>query len=299
MNAPILSMLINHRNTEPISFHVPGHKRAKDWPATEGSGLNEDMLRTLERYVDLDVTELSSTDDLHDPSGAILEAQQLAAACFGAEETCLLVGGSTSGNMAMILGTCSPGDLIIVQRNVHKSVLNGLILAGAKVVFLHPYIEEGSGLAIMPPLLAVQEALDLYPEAKAVFLTNPNYYGLCMPLDAYSHIVHEAGAVLLVDEAHGAHFGQHPRFPGSALQGGADGVVQSTHKTLSAMTMGAMLHMQGSRIDRSAVKQALTMLQSSSPSFPILASIDAARAQLSRYGSDWFDAWFRGSRQHP
>ncbi|MGU3474034.1 aminotransferase class I/II-fold pyridoxal phosphate-dependent enzyme [Paenibacillus sp. D51F] len=290
-NIPLLAMLNSHTARNPVSFHVPGHKGGTgsktvlDHAGAENSG----NAQWLDMVMAIDVTELASTDDLHDPSGAILEAQLLAAECFGAEETSFLVGGSTSGNMALIIGTCLPGDLILVQRNVHKSVLNGIQLSGAKAVFLAPEMNEHTGIGSVPSLRTIQEGLALYPEAKAVFLSNPNYYGLSADLRPYADYIHEAGAVLLVDEAHGAHYGLHPSFPGSALQAEADGVVQSTHKTLSALTMGAMLHMQGERLDRSSVKQALTMIQSSSPSFPILASLDAARAQVGIYGENWFE----------
>ncbi|WP_246029314.1 aminotransferase class I/II-fold pyridoxal phosphate-dependent enzyme [Paenibacillus humicus] len=288
---PLLTMLNSHIAGNPVSFHVPGHKggeRNKDVLVHVGAQSSRNA-QWLDMVMEIDVTELASTDDLHDPSGAILEAQLLAAECFGAEETSFLVGGSTSGNMALIIGTCLPGDLVLVQRNVHKSVLNGLQLSGARAVFLTPEMDRQTGIGLVPSLRTIQDGLALYPEAKAVLLTNPNYYGLSADLRPYADYIHEAGAVLLVDEAHGAHYGLHPSFPGSALQAGADGVVQSTHKTLSALTMGAMLHMQGERLDRSSVKQALTMIQSSSPSFPILASLDAARAQVGSYGEKWFE----------
>ncbi|GGG87305.1 lysine decarboxylase [Paenibacillus radicis (ex Gao et al. 2016)] len=237
----------------------------------------------------LDTTELSATDDLHHPEAAIAEAQQLAAACFGAEETCFLVGGSTSGNLALLLGVCDPGDIIIVQRNVHKSVINGLKLAGARAVFIMPQIDERTGIATLPSLASVSQALAQYPEAKAVFVTNPNYYGMSTRLGPYADFIHAEGKMLLVDEAHGAHYGFHPLLPESAVGAGADGVVQSTHKTLTALTMGAMLHMQGERLPRAAVRQALATVQSSSPSFPIMASLDISRAMIERHREGWFE----------
>ncbi|MGK9254750.1 aminotransferase class I/II-fold pyridoxal phosphate-dependent enzyme [Paenibacillus sp. D9] len=297
---PLLTMLNFHTAGNPVSFHVPGHKGGtggKETVLDHADSQNSAYPQWLDMVMKIDVTELASTDDLHDPSGAILEAQLLAAECFGAEETSFLVGGSTSGNIALIIGTCLPGDLVLVQRNVHKSVLNGLQLSGARAVFLAPEMDKKTGIGSIPSLRTIQEGLALYPDAKAVFLTNPNYYGLSVDLRPYAEYIHEAGAVLLVDEAHGAHYGLHPSFPGSALQAGADGVVQSTHKTLSALTMGAMLHMQGERLDRSSVKQALTMIQSSSPSFPILASLDAARAKVGIYGENWFEPGLQAAKR--
>ncbi|WP_027086741.1 aminotransferase class I/II-fold pyridoxal phosphate-dependent enzyme [Cohnella panacarvi] len=280
--APLYEALAAHAGLRAHSFHVPGHKQQEE-SYDPGSAA---FYRAL---LPLDVTELADTDDLHHPQGPLAEAQRLAAQCFGAEETSFLVGGSTSGNMAMILGTGSPGDLYIVQRNVHKSIVHGLMLAGARAVMLAPQLDSLSGLAVIPPESSIETALQRYPEARGLILSTPNYYGMVSSLDRIVRLAHERGVPVLIDEAHGAHFGFHPAFPESALRAGADVVVQSTHKMLSAMTMGAMLHMQGDIVDREAIKQALRMVQSSSPSFPILASLDLARRQLHTSGAAAFE----------
>lgn len=199
------------------------------------------------------------------------------------------MGGSTSGNIALLLALCEPDDMIIVQRNVHKSVLNGLRLAGARAVFLSPQIDVHSGLATIPSIEQVKEALILYPEAKAVFLSNPNYYGMGVKLGPYAQAVHDHHIPILVDEAHGAHYGFHPSFPRSALSEGVDAVVQSAHKTLPTLTMGALLHVQGDRIPIPSLRESLAMIQSSSPSFPILASIDISRAMIDTLGPALFE----------
>ncbi|GGD99320.1 aminotransferase class I/II-fold pyridoxal phosphate-dependent enzyme [Paenibacillus nasutitermitis] len=286
-HAPLYKALINLYDSNPGSYHVPGHKYGQSLDMLKE--LDPDAFHIFKTIMALDVTELSVTDDLHSPAAVIAEAQNLAAMTFGAEQTFFLIGGSTAGNLAMILASCNPGDTIIVQRNIHKSVLNGLMLAQAKVVFLSPQTDPVSGLHIIPELSDVAEALTRYPETKAVFLSNPSYYGRSVDLHLYAELVHEHNCLLLVDEAHGAHYGQHPSFPVSALQAGADAVVQSTHKTLSALTMGAMLHVQGSSIDRDAVTSALTMIQSSSPSYPIMASLDIARAMIDVFGPSLFE----------
>jgi arginine/lysine/ornithine decarboxylase len=188
----------------------------------------------------------------------------------------------------MILGTSKPGDLFIVQRNVHKSIIHGLMLAGARAVLLPPFIDPISGLATVPSEALLDEALIRYADAKAIIVCTPNYYGMSSNLKPLVELAHKRGLPILVDEAHGPHFGFHPAFPISALQAGADVVVQSTHKMLSAMTMGAMLHMQGDRIHKPSVKQALRMIQSSSPSFPLMASLDLARQQLHNAGEAAF-----------
>ncbi|MGG4141994.1 aminotransferase class I/II-fold pyridoxal phosphate-dependent enzyme [Paenibacillus algorifonticola] len=297
VHAPLYEMLLKHAESQPVSFHVPGHRYGKAFrlgkPQQEGEGQEpvfiKEMKETFAAIMKLDVTELSATDDLHHPEGAIAEAQSLAARCFGVEESFFLVGGSTSGNLAMLLAVCEPGDYILVQRNVHKSVINGLKLAGARAVFIMPQIDEPTGIATQPSLAQVKMTMDLYPQAKAVFLNNPNYYGMSVNLQPYAEAIHQCGMLLLVDEAHGAHYGLHPKLPVSAIAAGADAVVQSTHKTLTALTMGAMLHVQGALLNRTAIREALATIQSSSPSFPIMASLDISRAMIEAAGADWFD----------
>lgn len=282
--APLYDALLAYRQRGSISFHVPGHKNGAAYAGCGGAGpLSEALM--------VDVTEISGTDDLHHPEGVIREAQELAAECFGAEESFFLVGGSTAGNLAMILTVCSqPGDLLLVQRTVHKSVLNGLMLAGARAVFLEPEMEPESGLAVSPSLNTLEKALQAYPEAKGVLVTMPNYYGMGIHLKEAAEACHVWGIPLLVDEAHGAHYGLHPALPESALSCGADAVVQSTHKMLAAMTMGAMLHVQGPRLDRTLLRQRLAMVQTSSPSYPVMASLDLARRLVHAQGPGAFTA---------
>ncbi|MBY0120283.1 aminotransferase class I/II-fold pyridoxal phosphate-dependent enzyme [Paenibacillus xylanexedens] len=247
--------------------------------------------RSFLEMMEMDVTEITGTDDLHHPEGVIKEAQELAADCFGAEESFFLVGGSTAGNLSLLLTVCDePNSIVLVQRNVHKSVIHGLMLAGARAVFLEPWVDPASGLAVMPSVETVQAAVQAYPEAKGVLVTLPNYYGMGADLTPIAEVCHAAGMPLLVDEAHGAHYGQHPELPISALSCGADGVVQSTHKMLTAFTMGAMLHIQGSRLNRSLLRQRLAMVQSSSPSYPVMASLDLARQLLHVQGANTFTA---------
>ncbi|MBE9917190.1 aminotransferase class I/II-fold pyridoxal phosphate-dependent enzyme [Paenibacillus donghaensis] len=283
-HAPLYEALYQYKSSRQASFHVPGHKKGRAYAPHGGAGF-------LEQIMEADVTEITGTDDLHHPEGIIRDAQRLAAECFGAEDSFFLVGGSTSGNLAMILTVCAyPGDILLVQRNVHKSVLNGLMLAGAKAVFLQPQLDEGSGLAAAPAAEAIAAALAAYPAAKGVLITMPNYYGMGTDLAPLAEVCHRHGVPLLVDEAHGAHYGQHPQLPASALASGADVVVQSTHKMLAALTMGAMLHVQGPRINRGLLRQRLAMVQSSSPSYPVMGSLDLARRLLHMQGAAAFTA---------
>jgi arginine decarboxylase len=270
--APLFERMIEHYGQKTVSFHVPGHK--------SGAGLDDSGMMFLHSAMSIDFTEIDGLDDLHHPHGVILEAQQLAADCFGAEHTFFLVNGSTVGNLAMISAVCARNDLVIVQRNVHKSIIHAMMLAGVRAVFITPRFDEHSGAAASVCYDDISQALDEYPQAKAVILTNPTYYGMGANLRDLAQLAHAHGKPLLVDEAHGAHYGFHPALPDSALCSGADVVVQSTHKMLTAMTMGAMLHLQGELVDREAVAQRLNMLQSSSPSYPIMASLDLCRRMM-------------------
>ena len=294
-NFPIWDGLVAHQQENPISFHVPGHRNGQLFHIDGNSPnafLNEAQIKYLEALATLaciDVTELAHTDDLHDPSGIIANAQTEAANFFGAEHTFFLVGGSTAGNIATLLALCERGDYVIVQRNVHKSVINGCKLAGVHVVFIAPLLDEETGYSYAPSLHTVEKAVKKYPQAKAVLLTNPNYYGMSIDLAEYSKLVHRYSIPLIVDEAHGAHYGLHPDMPSSALQAGADVVIQSTHKTLPALTMSAMLHIQHARISKERLQQQLAMLESSSPSYLLMASLDLARGLMAQFGQGWIE----------
>ena len=285
--APLYTQLVRRLGRGPVSFHVPGHQY--------GRALPDEPFALFRDIMGIDVTELEDTDDLHHPEGIIREAQQLAARCFGADETFFLVGGSTAGNLAMLLAVLDPGDAIIVQRNVHKSVLNGIALARARAIFVAPQIEPVSGLPTVPAATDIEAALDRYPDAKAVFLSTPNYYGMHVDLAPYAEIARRRNLPLLVDEAHGAHFGLHPACPPSAIMSGADAAVQSTHKTLTALTMGAMLHVRRGRLSMDRLRRALTAVQSSSPSYPILASLDIARAMIAALGPAWLESGMKAA----
>ncbi|WP_456272845.1 aminotransferase class I/II-fold pyridoxal phosphate-dependent enzyme [Bacillus sp. AK031] len=274
---PLVEALRNHIGKNPVSFHVPGHKNGQ---------LFGDEFKDLLRY---DVTELTGLDDLHAPSEAIGEAQELLADYYGAAKSYFLVNGSTAGNLAMILGVCNEGDIVLVQRNCHKSILNGLKLANVQPVFLHPEFDQQSHTATGISQGTMEEALRKYPKAKAIILTYPTYYGMVYDLKSIIELAHRQGIAVLIDEAHGAHFAYGEPFPPSALELGADVVVQSAHKTLPAMTMGSYLHIKGDTVDSNKIEQYLGMLQSSSPSYPIMGSLDFARSYLASYTEEDID----------
>ncbi|HYW22031.1 MAG TPA: aminotransferase class I/II-fold pyridoxal phosphate-dependent enzyme [Nodularia sp. (in: cyanobacteria)] len=258
-------------------FYTPGHKR--------GVGISQPLADLFGTKVfRADLTELADLDNLFAPQGVILAAQQLAAEAFGAEKTWFLVNGSTCGIEAAILATCGTGDKIIMPRNVHSSVVSGLILSGAIPIFVNPEYDPVLDIAHSITPEAVEAALEKHPDAKAVLLVYPIYYGVCGDLQAIAQITHQYHIPLLVDEAHGAHFAFHPDLPTSALAAGADLTIQSTHKVLGAMTQASMLHVQGDRIDIDRVNKALQLVQSTSPSYILLASLDAARQQMALHG---------------
>ncbi|RIJ68824.1 aminotransferase class I/II-fold pyridoxal phosphate-dependent enzyme [Rummeliibacillus sp. POC4] len=275
LQTPLFDALEKFNKLTKVSYHVPGHKNGQVF-LKRGSELYNSVLS-------VDATELTGLDDLHAPEGPIFEAEALLADLYHAKKSYFLVNGSTVGNLAMILATCTDGDTVIVQRNCHKSILHGLMLANVKPVFITPSYEEKWGIASGIDAKVVRDALTLYPETKAIILTYPNYYGFAGDLSEIVTLAHERDIPLLVDEAHGAHFILGDSFPNSALTFGADLVVQSAHKTLPAMTMGSYLHANSSLIDVQKVEFYLQMLQSSSPSYPIMGSLDLARAYLASY----------------
>jgi arginine decarboxylase len=276
---PIIDALQAWVDKSHAPFYTPGHKR--------GVGMNQRLKNVWGSAVfGWDLPELPGLDNLHAPGEIIEEAQILAAAAFGAEQTWFLVNGSTAGVMAAILATCGEGEKIILPRNIHSSAIAGLIHAGAVPIFITPEYDRELDLAHCITPAAVKFALEQHPDAKAVMVVYPTYYGACGDLAAITSIVHSYGLPLLVDEAHGAHFGFHPDLPPSALSVGADLVVQSTHKLLGALTQSAMLHVSGDLICRSRVSQALRLLQSTSPSYLLLASLDAARQQMALHGRE-------------
>ncbi|MED4354430.1 aminotransferase class I/II-fold pyridoxal phosphate-dependent enzyme [Schinkia azotoformans] len=274
---PLYNGLLSHIETKPISFHVPGHKSGTVFPPLpSGHNLFQELLK-------IDQTELGNLDDLHSASGIIKEAEDLTAKLYKVTKSYFLVGGSTAGNLAMILSTCKQGDSVLVQRNSHKSVLNGLKLAGVQPVFLSPEYDKNGQFSTNVSRETVEKAIKMFPDAKVLILTSPNYYGMVSTeLQQIINLAHANGLIVLVDEAHGAHLILGEPFPPSAIQLGADIVVQSAHKTLPAMTMGSFLHCNTHHIDLDNLQYYLQAIQSSSPSYPIMASLDIARYYLAQ-----------------
>jgi arginine decarboxylase len=276
---PIIDALQDWMATAHVPFYTPGHKR--------GVGMNPILKnRWGDRVFGWDLPELPGLDNLHAPAGVIETAQALAAEVFGARYTWFLVNGSTAGIIAAILATCGEGEKIILPRNIHSSAIAGIVHAGAVPIFIAPEYDRELDIAFGVTPEAVKIALERHPDAKAIILVYPTYYGACGDLAAIAEIVHSYNIPLLVDEAHGAHFCFHADLPPAALTVGADLTIQSTHKLLGALTQSAMLHVNSHRIDRDRLSRALRLIQSTSPNYLLLASLDAARHQMALHGAD-------------
>ncbi|WP_072619978.1 aminotransferase class I/II-fold pyridoxal phosphate-dependent enzyme [Spirulina major] len=275
---PLLTQLIAAAQRQHAPFYAPGHK--------QGRGFSAAMATLLQQAAACDLPELPELDNLFAPAGVIEAAQDLAAATFGAERTWFLVNGSSGGLIAAMLAICGEGDKIILPRTVHRSVISGLILSGAMPVFLNPPYDGARDLSYGITPEAVAQALRDHPDARGVLVVYPTYQGVCGDLGAIASLTHAHGLPLIVDEAHGPHFGFHPDLPPSALSLGADLTVQSTHKVLGALTQASMLHGQGDRIPWTRLNRALALIQTTSPSYLLLASLDAARAQMSDQGTE-------------
>ncbi|AGK99704.1 aminotransferase class I/II-fold pyridoxal phosphate-dependent enzyme [Desulfoscipio gibsoniae] len=278
-HTPLVEALRKYDRNHVVRFHVPGHGGGPGLPAAIRWG----------NLPGWDVTELAGLDDLHNPAGVIAAAQQSAAELYNARCTFFLVNGTTVGLQALIAATCSEDKALVLPRNVHRSVLGGLLFSGARPVFIDPVIVPGFDFAagFLPDKLDI--ALRQNPGAGAVLAVHPCYYGVVGDLAGVDKVCRRHGVPLLVDEAHGTHLCLHPDLPADALSLGADAVVQSVHKTGGALTQASWLHLGSDRIARERVADALRLLQTSSPSYILMASLDAARRQLALQGQSRLD----------
>lgn len=257
---------------------MPGHKL--------GSGIPGEFLSDLGK---LDLTEIPGLDDLHDPSGIIDEAQKLAAEAFGAKRSFFLVNGSTVGIHAAISAVCRPGQRLITGRDSHRSVISGMLMAGAKPYYVMPGYSDTFGICTGITAREIDRALQEAPDAAGVLITRPNYYGICSDIEEIAKIVHSRNKILIVDEAHGAHLVFNDRLPVCALEAGADICIQSAHKTLPALTQGAYLHVGSDRADMERLEYFLDIYQTTSPSYIIMAFLDIARAVMQHQGRQMLD----------
>lgn len=276
---PIFDAVTAYIEKNPAYFRIPGHRFER--------GISERWTKIVGGEIfKFDLTETPLLDDLHHPGSAIKEGESLAAEVFSSDRCFFLVNGTTCGNEAMIVATAFEGQKIAVPRNAHKSVLMGLVISGAEPVYMMPELSKRWGIhgGISPS--TVRAAFQSHPDLKGVMVVSPTYHGICSDLREIADVCHDHGASLLVDEAHGAHFYFSDRLPDGAMRQGADMCAQSIHKVTGSLTQSSMLQVQKGRVDLDRVEAALKIVQSTSPSYLLMTSLDLARYELANRGSE-------------
>ncbi len=272
-DTPIYSALKEYLGENSLRLHMPGHIGGKGIIAPE-----------LQIIAQMDVTEIPGLDDLHLPEGIIDEARRRMARAFGAAESFFLVNGATSGIHTLIMSVSADDDEIMVPRNAHRSVYGAMVLSGARPVYIPCSPEPELGLALTVTAGQIDRLLEEHPGVRAVFITSPSYYGSCCDIAAIAGVTGKWGKELLVDEAHGGHFPFHPAFPAPALGEGAAAAVNGLHKTLPVLNQGACLHLAPNFSGRQRLLSVYSLLTTTSPSYPILASMDLARSFMETEG---------------
>lgn len=274
---PLFDAIMQYDEKRPAYFRIPGHRYEK--------GINPKWRSVVgDAIFGFDLTETPLCDDLHNASGAIKEAEDLASSLWGSDYTHFLVNGSTCGNQVALISTAFEGETVCVPRNAHKSALMGLTIGGAHPVYIAPYIHEDWGLqgGITPE--QAEEMFTKYPDCKGMMVVSPSYYGVASNIKALAGVCHRHGAALLVDEAHGAHCYFSDKLPGGAIAQGADIAVQSIHKVTGSFTQSSMIHVKSDIIDRAALEANLHLVQSTSPSYVLMTSLDMARHYMATEG---------------
>ena len=277
---PILEALEKMKSIRLVPFDVPGHKRGRGNPALK------DFLG--EECLSVDVNSMKLLDNLCHPVSVIKDAEILAAEAFHAANAFFMVGGTTSAVQAMILSTCKRGDKIILPRNVHRSAINALILCGAIPVYVNPQTDNNLGISLGMKISDLKTAIEKNPDAKAVMVNNPTYYGICSDLKSIVDIAHSHGIKVLVDEAHGTHFYFSSKLPISAMDAGADFASISMHKSGGSLTQSSIL-LTGKNINTGYVHQIINLTQTTSASYLLLSSLDISRKNLALGGEKIFD----------
>ena len=290
MNAPLAEALLRYAGLGVLPCHTPGHKGGRGAHPLLHRFFTEEGLRA-------DVSLSSELDDLHAPTGCIRAAEELAAETYGADAAFFMVNGTTGAVHTMLLAALAPGDVLLVPRNVHRSVVGAMVLTGVRPVYMQPEIDTRLGIAMGVSLRTVERAVCEHPEARAALLVYPTYYGVATELAAIADFLHEQGKLLLVDAAHGAHFAFSDELPPSAMAAGADLSAESTHKLLGSLTQTSMLLARGGRVPTERIRAASGIVQSTSPNEILLASLDLARAQMAGEGRDCLAAAIRAAEE--
>ena len=275
---PFVEALESYKEQHFVPFHTPGHKIGMEAPQ-----LLKDWMGPALPY---DLGVMYALDDLHEPEGELKEAQDLTAELYGADCCWFSINGTTALIEAMIMGTVGPDETIIIPREAHRSVISGLVLSGAKPVYMDCQFDERWGIPLGVSLDDAVKTMEAHPEAKVILLVYPNYYGVGVDIVNIVKEAHKRGLIVLVDEAHGPHLPFSNTLPIEAIAAGADLVAQSTHKSVGSLTQTSWLLGQGKRINKRRITQMHQMLQSTSPNYIFLASLDMARHQLATVGED-------------
>ena len=279
VDAPIYEALRKFRRMRVVPFDVPGHKRGRgNMELTEFLG---------EDCMNVDVNSMKPLDNLCHPVSVIRDAEDLAAQAFGAANAFFMVGGTTSAVQSMIMYACKEGDKIIMPRNVHRSAINAMILTGAVPVYVNPDVNHQLGIALGMSVSQVEQAIRDNPDAKAIMINNPTYYGICSDLQRITDLAHEHGMLVLVDEAHGTHFYFGENFPITAMAAGADCASVSMHKSGGSLTQSSFLLM-GKNINADYMRQVINLTQTTSASYLLLSSLDISRKRLALGGREIF-----------
>ena len=278
--APILEALEEMKVNRLVPFDVPGHKHGKG---------NPELTQFLgEKCMSVDVNSMKMLDNLCHPVSVIKEAEELAAEAFGAAHAFFMVGGTTSAVQSMVLSVCKRGDKIILPRNVHRSVINIMILCGAIPVYVNPDMDHKLGIALGMKLSDVEKAIKENPDAKAILVNNPTYYGICSNLKGITDLAHKYGMKMLVDEAHGTQFYFDKDLPMTAMEAGADMAAVSMHKSGGSLTQSSFL-LIGPQMSEGYVRQIINITQTTSGSYLLMSSLDISRRNLALRGQEIFD----------
>ncbi len=277
--APIYEALINHKKKRVVPFDVPGHKGGRGTPLLT-EFLGADCLK-------VDVNSMKPLDNLCHPVSVILEAENLAANAFGTNHAFFMVGGTTSAVQAMIMTACKAGDKIILPRNVHRSVINALIICGAEPVYINPGLDKRLGIPLGMSVDDIKEAIKNNPEAKAILVNNPTYYGICSNISEIINLAHDYNMLVLADEAHGTHFYFGDNLPVPAIKAGADMAAVSMHKTGGSLTQSSFL-LIGENVNVGYTRQIINLTQTTSGSYLLMSSLDIARMNLALNGKKIF-----------
>lgn len=279
---PLLTGLLNYNAEDNYLFCMPGNKGGKGF-------LRDEIGKKFYQYLStLDITEVGDLDNLHNPEGIIKESEELLSKLYKSYKSYFLVNGSTSGNLAAIFTLLNEGEKVIVERNCHRSILNGIILRRVKPIYIKNKYHEKLSTPLSLDKEDFLRKLKENKDAKAIILTYPNYYGVCCELEEIVTEAHKLGIKVIVDSAHGAHFGINKKLPKSAVELGADIVICSAHKTLPALTQGSYLHADKD-IDIEKLKFYISAFTTTSPSYLIMASLDYSRYYLERYGEEDYE----------